>query len=164
MTNMIEQPNANVALTFEQLQQIDTAQNRLKNLESEIAIANRNLGIVNKDVVKATKEREYQEELKANVEKSFADKQAEHETLKQSLAEMNDALTESREEIITNAKKHSDKTLELENREKAVVQSETEVAKKLAELKTESDKHNEMRSKIESAQKAFSEATKTVVW
>lgn len=161
---MIEQPNANVALTFEQLQQIDTVQTRLKNLESEIAIATKNLNVVNKDVVKATKEREYQEELKANLDKGIADKQVAHESLKQSLAEMNDALTESREEIITNAKKHSEKELELENRENDVKKAEADIMQKLGELKAESTKHAELREKIETAQKAFSEATKTVVW
>ena len=161
---MITEPSKNVELTFEQLQQIDTVQTRLKNLESEIAIATRNLGIVNKDVVKATKEREYQESLIAGLEKSLADKQASHESLKQQLSDTANTLSKHQDEIVSINKKHTDKASELDARETVISKSEEEIATRLNALKVEENKQQEERVKLDTALKSFSEATKTVVW
>lgn len=58
---MIDQPNANVQLTFEQLQQIDTTQKRLTNIQNEVFAAEKLLSEIRNDIERITKEKDYQQ-------------------------------------------------------------------------------------------------------
>ena len=161
---MITEPHKSVALTFEQLQQIEIAKETLNNLANETEIASRNLVVVKKDVEKAAKERIYQEELLADLGKSLADKQASHEALKQQLSDTANTLSKHQDEIVYINKKHADKASELDARETAISKSEEEIATRLNALKIEENRQKEERVKLDTALKSFSEATKTVVW
>ena len=161
---MIEQPNANVALTFEQLQQIDTVQNRLKNIENEITIATKNLNVVNKDVVKATKEREYQESLIANLTETSTAKQKAHDDISAQIVSANTTLAKTQQDTTEMNKQNEAKKAELDNREAQVSAREQEHLKTLSAFKIEQEKQNNDRIALNSAKEAFSEAVKKVVW
>jgi len=94
---MIETPNSNISLTFEQMAQIDTVKKTLANIENEITIAQKNLSILNKEVVKATKEREYQEELLVKLNAEIPIKQSEKEKLEKDVSEMTEHLAKIKE-------------------------------------------------------------------
>lgn len=62
-----ETPNGNVELTFEQLQQIATVKDRVTKLETEINLAATKLTQTRKELEVATKAKEYEEGLLAEV-------------------------------------------------------------------------------------------------
>lgn len=144
---MINSSDKNPELTFDQLQAMDVVQKRLSNLETEISIAQKNLLIEKKEVVKATKEREYQEELLGKLNAEIPLLEEKKEKLEIAIKEMEDYLTRASDEdrmFKTEQTKIESEHVERENsiREKEIKlmnQSES-LRKEVSEFKVEKEK------------------------
>lgn len=154
----------NIALTYEQLGQIEEATTRLRNIENEIVIASRNLGIENKEVVKATKERMYQEELLAELTPRVADTKKELSDLQEIIAESKDSLNNLRKESENIYKDISDKNIGLDQRKTNIEILEKEYEEKKNEYARCAEKLTSDQLLVEKAKEAFLTATESVVW
>lgn len=161
---MIDSPNSNISLTFEELAQIETTKSILSNLENEITIANKNLNIIAKEVLKATKERDYQEELILTLSEQVSDKQAETLRLDNSISQMKSSLEESREREGFANKILADKTQELRDRENKISEIEKELSVRKAQLEVEMESQLKDREDLNIAYDAFKDALTTITW
>lgn len=161
---MIEQTSSNTSLTFEQMAQIEETKKRLSNLENEIIIANKNLSVINKDVVKATKEREYQEDLKSGLIIDIEKLSKEKLILENSNLEINSYLEKTTKEIKEALKDIEDNKASLSLRESAILSSENKIKKDLVNIDEKAQQILEERKVLETAYNAFNEALKTIVW
>lgn len=161
---MIEQTSSNTSLTFEQMAQIEETKKRLSNLENEIIIANKNLSVINKDVVKATKEREYQEDLKSGLIIDIEKLSKEKLILENANLEINSYLEKTTKEIKEALKDIEDNKASLSLRESAILSSENKIKKDLVNIDEKAQQILEERKVLETAYNAFNEALKTIVW
>lgn len=161
---MIEQTSSNTSLTFEQMAQIEETKKRLSNLENEIIIANKNLSVINKDVVKATKEREYQEDLKSGLIIDIEKLRKEKLILENSNLEINSYLEKTTKEIKEALKDIEDNKASLSLRESAILSSENKIKKDSVNIDEKAQQILEERKVLETAYNAFNEALKTIVW
>lgn len=161
---MISDTSKNVALTFEQLEQIETAKGILKNLEAETIIANRNLSVLQKEVIKATKEREYQEELIAKFSKEAEEKRTELAGVQESFRDTSVSLAKAKGEAETLESKAKDTRADLTKREEAVLKAEKDLSEARTALSKEKDALDLDRAAIERTQAAFKEAALTITW
>lgn len=161
---MLNAPNKNVELTFDQLQQLDVFQKRLTVLESNISAMTRDLNIVNKEVIKATKEREYQESLLADVSAKISTKQQEFNSLEASVLQVKESISLFQKEETEMRKTLTKKELELSERHESMLLAERKLTEQQQEFNTESQRQTEEREKLEIAYDAFSIALKTITW
>jgi len=161
---MTEQPSSNISLTFEQMAQVEETKKRLSNLENEITIATKNLNVLNKETLKATKEREYQEELISGLSGNIEKLQADKISLENSIIEMEYFIKNSQEEVQKANKEISDKKEDLRLKEIVISASEDRIKKDLAEIDKKASEILEDRKVLETAYNAFNEALKTIVW
>lgn len=161
---MTESPAANISLTFEQLAQIETTKSTLSNLENEIKIANKDLGILNKDLIKATKEREYQEELTDKLSEQILEKKNELSGLNASISQVQESIaifhkqeTESRKRLIEDETKLKESQILAESFEKELIE-------KQEAFKIEAQKQARDREDLDIAFDTFTEALKTIKW
>jgi len=161
---MINTPDSVIVLDEEQSKREETAKLRLSNLESEIVIAKKALGVLNQDIEKAIKEKRYQEELFGTLVLDIPAKQRELEKLQSSLDQVERSLsvTLEREQSVLDAAVL--KTAELTEREARVVVKESELTAKEESIRLESQKQAEERETLQKAYDAFSEALKTITW
>lgn len=136
---MLNQPEANPKLTFEQLQAIDVAEKKLANLHREIDISTKDLRVLSLDINKAIKERAYQEDLMAGLAPQIEEKKTviakldtEIDTKSVELKTLHAGADE-----ITLANTTKDK--ELKDREEKVAVKEKEQAENTTRLKHISD-------------------------
>lgn len=161
---MVESPNANVALTFEQLQQIEVTKGILRNLEAETAIATKNLSILQKEVVKATKEREYQEELCTSLSVEMGKKEVEKSSLESSMLQIANALEISKTERTRIEKEILDQEEDIRTRELSLKEREDKHSSLHEELLAEARNLELDRNAIEKAKEAFERAVLAVNW
>jgi chromosome segregation ATPase len=145
---MIDNSNENVKLTFEQMQQIDTVQKRLSNIENEVIIAQKNLNVVNKDVLKATREREYQEELISKLNIEIELKTQEKIKLETAVNEMQSYLEEATLKDKELKSEHKTKEIEL-------VQKEHELSEKDKTLCAKEEKLTRQESQFSEEKNIF---------
>jgi hypothetical protein len=117
---MIDTPNENVKLTFDQLQAIDVTEKRLANLESEVNIATKSLRVAKLDADRATKENIYQNELLAIVTAQVAEKQNRATQLDEQILAKSDELAVLSSKIVEFTAKKTAEEMLLKDREDAV--------------------------------------------
>jgi len=161
---MITTPEPVIVLNEEQSKREETAKMRLSNLESEVGIATKNLGVLNKDIEKAIKEKKYQEELLEVLSPKVVQKERELEKLQSSLDQVERSLsvTLEREQSVLDAA--ALKTAELADREAKLALKESQLISQEEAFSTESQKQSEEREVLQKAYDAFSEALKTITW
>lgn len=158
------QPNENVKLTFDQLQQIDTVEKRLVNLQSEISIGRDNLTAIRLECEKVTKERLYQEELLAEITKNVEVIQGKHTDVLNDLQSTSDTLLEVNKKIGETTDLHTKKETALVEKENKIKEQEEELNKKVEDFTNKSSRLLEDQLSIKTAKDAFLKATETVVW
>lgn len=161
---MISDPGKSVALTFEQQEQLAVVETRLGNLEAEILIAEKNLRVIGKEVVKATKEREYQVELMAALSIDVeALKDSKNELVSEKIAEQEalDLIRSEAKDIRAQQKKALDL---LARRRSEAEEAEVVVARNRDILQEEATRLAQDREQIEAAKKAFEAAVLSVSW
>lgn len=122
----MESPNANVELTFDQLQAIDTTQKRLANLQNEISVAAQNLDVARQDLEKVTKERIYQDELLKTVSQKVADLQSKYDTLVSTIEIANTLLSETTAKARTITAECEERLASIESKEETLKTALTE--------------------------------------
>lgn len=161
---MIDSPNENVKLTFEQLQQIDVVEKQLANLQSEIVNANKILKGTKMEADRATKEKIYQEQLLEDVKiqvEGFNNKKNEL------INDINNATTELnkiKKETTELNKQNYDQKTELDTKIKQFDEDTLEYNKKVEDFNIQSGKLLEDQLSIKTAKDAFLKATETVIW
>ena len=161
---MIETSTGNVRLTMENLQQLAEVEGRLSNLQNEISLATKNLSVINKDVIKAVKEREYQQELITKFTDIATQKGIELESLKNSVAELSKQSENLNQEAILIKETHSKKEINLEERENTLKFKEEDQKKNEDDFKVGLLKLKEDRKSLDVVKSAFQEAVKLVTW
>lgn len=124
----MEQPNKNVQLTFEQLQQINVVENRLGNLQNEIALAVKLLPETRNDLEQATKNKLYQEELLAIVSVKVSEKQSISTNLDEVILEKRVELNQLLSEISTKKSLFDKKEMEFKDREDKISEKEQQLS------------------------------------
>ncbi len=131
---MTEQPTANVQLTFDQQQAIDTATKRLTNIQNESSSASKLLGEIRNDTDRITKEKEYQQSvldgLNADISTAIRHRD-ELVAINNSILQANTEVQRHSDDLVT---ANDSKALELKDREDAVTARELDVTAKESEL------------------------------
>lgn len=161
---MIDTPTDNVKLTFEQMQQIDVVEKRLVVLKNEITISQNLLMGTRMETDRATKEREYQEELLSNLQSQVEDFSNKKDALVldiNSSIEINDKL--KLETTKMNEENHR-KISEIVSRENELKIKEENFNKRMEDFNIKSSQLLEDQLSIKTAKDAFLKATEAVVW
>jgi len=161
---MINTPEPNIKFTDEQAETLNAYNTRISQAQTDISIADSRLGVLNKEIIKATKEREYQEEQLGTLGTLVADKRVELSKLEASIAEQ-----QKQAEI--DKVVYSERLAELERKEAdlsiradAVATAENGLAVRGDELKEEEARQIEERAKLIHIKEAFKDAIMTVDW
>ncbi len=157
-------PDKNMELTFEQLEQLDAFNIRLSKLEHNIRTSSKELNILSKEVIKATREREYQEELHTELLEKIKIKQAEFSSLEKSVLQMETSIANTRKEEGSIKESLAKEKAELDDRDQNIVSAEQELSKKQEAFRVENTKQIEDRKLLDNAFEAFSEALKKITW
>lgn len=161
---MLNAPEPNVKIDGELMTPIEEAQLRLSTLEGEITIASKNLVIINKDIVKAVKSREYQEELIAKNTIVITDQNKIIENLRTSIIQMEDSIDKSGKEIVENNKKNEKISQELDERQNSIELAEKKLSENQELFRIENQKQSEERKIIDSIHEAFSKVLLIIPW
>lgn len=138
---MIDTPNENVKLTFDQLQSIDIAQKRLGVLESEIANATKVLRGTKLECDRAVKELDYQNVLLKDITESVNKSKKELEELNLNKQAVKNILDSLNKEISEKLSVHTAKENELAERETKVSAKETEINSRHRDLMGKENLH-----------------------
>lgn len=159
---MIENTEANVKLTFEQLQQIDVTQKRLANLANEVNIASKKLNEERALCERVTKERMYQEELLADLTAKVGELKSHH-------FELNGHVQVSSELLVTNTQKAQEiatmseqKLMELKEREDKLTSDERDFVEKKKEFNADFNKLSEDKVLVQSAKNVIKNAIESI--
>lgn len=158
---MIDEPTKNPELSFDQLQAIDVVQKRLSNLEAEIAIAAKNLSIEKKEVVKATKEREYQEELLAKLNAQVPALQAEKDKIEAAVKAGEERLAKIIQEDRVLKAEQTATAIQQTERENALRESEAKLAQQQDALRQENADLKAEKAKLAEFKEALLAVIKT---
>lgn len=161
---MYSAPEKNVELTHEQVEKLDLFNARVSKLDANIREAKTELSAVQQEVEKATKEREYQEQLLTKLVACTNEKQAELQSVTDSLTNLKDEYAKLLEVVKNTTSDLSKKESELRDREALVLESEKNIAERREVLVKEEKNQQEKRKEIEEAQEAFKQASLTIVW
>ena len=119
---------SNVKLTLEQLQQIDAVQTQLANLNTQLAVATKNLKVITNDSNRLAKERIAAETL-------LADLTTQNETLKKSVDTLTETLNSTRtantnleSEMVAKKSVHDKRETDLNNREVKIAEKEKQLS------------------------------------
>jgi len=161
---MINSSDKNVELTFEQLEQLDVFSKRLSALENNITITSKNLNVLMKEVIKATREKEYQEELLSTTTVAIERKKAE-------LASLENSVRLKEEEIARFTSDEQARKQTLEQKETDIAEriikleeTENQIREQQESVRAETEKQAIDRENLNKSMEAFSEAIKTVTW
>ena len=134
---------SNVKLTLEQLQQIDAVESKLAELNTQIAVKEKNLRVITNDTNRFAREIEAQkpvlEDLKTKVEEET--KQLNY--LTSEIAQSNTILGKLNDEINAKTETQNKKESEIKDRESIVQQREIEIAKVESSLGVKVSTHAE---------------------
>ena len=136
---MINSPTKNIEFTYEQLAAIDEAKNRLSRLESEITASSKNLRVINLEVVKATKERNYQDELAARTVAEVKKASQELEKLQAENSILKKESDKVSKTIKVDSEKHLAKGKALTEREEKITVRESELKVAEADVRAKTD-------------------------
>jgi chromosome segregation ATPase len=119
---------SNVKLTLEQLQQIDAVESKLAELNTQIAVANKNLKVITNDSNRLAKERIAAETL-------LADLTTQNETLKKSVDSSTETLNKTKtdisnleSELVAKKAVHDKRETDLNNRETIIASKEKQLS------------------------------------
>lgn len=119
----------------------------LLNLESEIAVANKNLRAIKSDTANAIKEKAYQEELLATTKTQVENLTVEHNKLKEIHLSTSSQLAEMNSEIATKKTIQEAKVMELKDREDKITALEKETHERHVNiLNVRDDLNNDIRN------------------
>jgi chromosome segregation ATPase len=161
---MIDSPNENTKLTFDQLQQIDVTQKQLANLQGEITNAIKTLKGIKMEIERATAERKYQEQLFAELEPKIKEAQSHHSLLITDIENGKKTLNETYEKVHVledEYKKKSDSLDENINKHRLDVE---EHQKKVEEHNAQITKLESDKLAVKSAKDAFSKVIEGLPW
>jgi chromosome segregation ATPase len=161
---MITDTAKNVALSLEQLQQIETAKATLRNVETETLAAQKAYAVLQKDILKATKEKEYQEGLAEEADKNAREKVEELNAASTALTEARKELAALKEDENGIRASLSEREQELNAREASIAAAEKDLQAAKIEAANTEQTLNEHAAEVETARKAFQEAILTVTW
>ena len=119
---------SNVKLTLEQLQQIDAVESKLAELNTQLAVATKNLKVITNDSNRLAKERIAAETL-------LADLTTQNETLKKSVDSLTETLNSTRtantnleSEMVAKKSVHDKRETDLNNREVKIAEKEKQLS------------------------------------
>ena len=160
----IEQPNENIKLSLEQLQQIDIVQKRLSVLESEITNANKVLKGTKMEIDRVVKEKAYQEELLAKLLENTKKAKIEYEELLSNVKISKKILLDNQEKSRVISSSIDNKSQDISKREKQLIVNEKSHDKNVSDFNQKNEKFLKDRSSLEKAQSILLEAIKSVSW
>lgn len=161
---MIDTPNDNVKLTLEQMQQIDVVEKRLAVLKNEITISQNLLMGTRMEIDRATKEKEYQEELLSSLQNQVEDFSNKKDILINEInssIEINDKLKEESAKINN---ENYIKISEINSRQSELESKEENFNKRMEDFNIKSSQLLEDQLSIKTAKDAFLKATEAVTW
>lgn len=161
---MIDTPNDNVKLTLEQMQQIDVVEKRLAVLKNEITISQNLLMGTRMEIDRATKEKEYQEELLFSLQNQVEDFSNKKDILINEInssIEINDKLKEESAKINN---ENYIKISEINSRQSELESKEENFNKRMEDFNIKSSQLLEDQLSIKTAKDAFLKATEAVTW
>ena len=119
---------SNVKLTLEQLQQIDAVESKLAELNTQLAVATKNLKVITNDSNRLAKERIAAETL-------LSDLTTQNETLKKSVDTSTETLNSTRtantnleSEMVAKKSVHDKRETDLNNREVKIAEKEKQLS------------------------------------
>jgi len=124
---------SNVKLTLEQLQQIDTVETKLAELNTQIAVATKNLKVITNDSNRLAKER-------ISAETLLADLTTQNETLKKSVDSSTETLNKTKTDISNLESELVDKKAVHDKRETDLNDREVKIAEKEKQLSQQGEK------------------------
>lgn len=155
---MINSTYPNVKLTFEQEQQIEATKEILRNLESEITIAQKALKGVKLECDRAVKEKAYLEEINSNLANDIEIIKSVKSELDISYNTLNTSYIEKTKELEAKVKINQEKETFLMDKENALNIKESEIKdqeikinKKIEDLNIASDIHKNKVNKLKEA-------------
>jgi len=132
---MIETPNENVKLSFDQMQAIDLTQKRLSILESEIAVCQKVLRGTKLESDRAIKEKAYQNELLDSVNKQLSEKQSILSKLDEEILVKSNEKAQLLSYVANNKDAQEKREMELKDKEDKVVALEVSSQESINDLK-----------------------------
>ncbi len=127
---MLTNDNNNIVLTPEQLVQIETTKTILLNLESEISIATKNLRTIKSESERAINDREYQIQLFQDISLKVESAKIHLTHLQDQSTELNEKLTNMRNDAVNITDQQNTKSIELTEREIKISKVEKELNEK----------------------------------
>lgn len=123
---MIQTTSPNAKMTLENLQSLAEYEGRLSVLNGEIAVAQKGLNVVRKEIDKAIKEKDYQDQLLDGLTSEAQAKKAEVTKLDSEIEQKDKELGILIEKVKEITLGHESKTAELKNREEVILNTERE--------------------------------------
>jgi chromosome segregation ATPase len=161
---MINSPESNVQFTVNESERLQIFHSRLSDLQTTIAISEKNLMVVNKELVKASEKREYLETQVQHLDELIAQKEQEFNSLTLSVAGLEQRSVDFREQERLSLAQLADKENALIERTNAVLKAETELDNEKEALRIEASKQLDERKAIDSAREILSTALKSIPW
>jgi predicted nucleic acid-binding Zn-ribbon protein len=161
---MIITPTENTKLQPDQLTQLEEFQKRLSNLEIENVSAAKILKVSKSDLEKVVKERLYQEELLAKLEKQTEEKTKELEDLNGKCEVSKKTLESDSHQLDEIKMALTEQKSQLEEKERVLISREKDVEEKENKANLFVEEVLKEKSAVEEAKKAFVKAVEFVVW
>jgi chromosome segregation ATPase len=119
---------SNVKLTLEQLQQVDAVQTQLANLNTQVAVANKNLKVITNDTNRFAKERLATETLLADLTTQTDTLKKQIDTLTKIHNDTQTANTVLESEMVAKKGVHDKRETDLNNREVKIAEKEKQLS------------------------------------
>lgn len=161
---MIETPEVNIKLTSEETQRIETAKIRINNTEAEIKIAESNLSVIQKDILKSIKDQKYQSANLDAIEKNISDKKSEHEQIVKNIDIETKNLDKIRSEGKSIVEKNENISEDLKLREENLKKSEKTHEQKVIEHLEKEKEINNKKLAVDNAASVLKDAIKNITW
>ncbi len=158
---MITSPTNTIKLTDQQSEAIKEAKRRLDVLQSETTAQAIVYGATFKDVQRAIKEREYQEQLILKKTEEVKLLTTQVEGLTTSKVQMELELDRIRQEVIENNEKMAKSRLEISEKQAILNENTKKHEETMSVLRQEKTKLEEERNRIEVTKEAFKQAINT---
>ncbi len=120
---------SNTKLTLEQLQQIDIVESKLAELNTQIAVKEKNLKVITNDTNRFAREIEAQKPVLEDLKTQVEDETKQLNYLASEISQSNTILTKLNDEINAKTEAQNKKESELKDREGAVQRKEIEITK-----------------------------------
>lgn len=161
---MLTAPEPTIVLSDEQIAAIEVAQARLINIQSEVELAAKNLGVIKKDTTKAVAERLFEEKSKETLQSEINDLLLNKQSLISDVASLETEHSRIVTEINELSSSLDARQKELEEREEAITSHEVAYCAQKKELDVVVVKVNQDLLEIGKAKAAFLTACETVSW